>query len=54
VRNIVENYIYGKNCIYATGFNNITEYLVIITEIEGVKAKALLDLRYIRNYINPK
>jgi hypothetical protein len=50
----VKNYIYGKNCAYAAGSNNITGYLIIITEIEEVKAKALLDSEYIENYINLK
>jgi hypothetical protein len=50
----VKNYTYGENCAYAVGSNNITEYLVITTEVERVKAKALLDLGCMGNYINLK
>jgi hypothetical protein len=54
LRNVVKNYICGKSCAYAAGSNNITGYLVVITEVERVKTKALLDSEYIKNYINLK
>jgi hypothetical protein len=54
VRNIIKDYTYGKNCAYAAGSNNIIEHLMVIIKVEKIKAKALLDLRYIKNYINPK
>jgi hypothetical protein len=50
----VKDYTYGENCIYAAGSNNIIGYLIIIIEVEEVKAKALLDLGCMRNYINLK
>jgi hypothetical protein len=50
----VKDYICGENCAHAAESSNITGYLVIITEIEGVKVRALLDLKYIENYINLK
>jgi hypothetical protein len=54
LRDVVKNYICGKNCAHAIGSNNITEHLMVITEVEEVKVKALLDLECMRNYINPK
>jgi hypothetical protein len=54
VRNVIKNYTYGENCAHAAGSNNITGYLIIITEIEEVKAKVFLDLGCMRNYINLK
>jgi hypothetical protein len=54
IRNVIKNYIYGENCAHAVGSNNTIGYLVVIIKVEGVKVKALLDLEYIRNYINLK
>jgi hypothetical protein len=45
---------YSENCAHAAGSNNTIGYLVIIIEVEEVKAKALLDSGYIGNYINLK
>jgi hypothetical protein len=54
IKDVVKNYTCGEDCTYAAGSNNITGYLVVITEIEGIKTKTFLNSEYIRNYVNLK
>jgi hypothetical protein len=54
LRNVVKNHTYGKNYAHATGSNNTIGHLIVITEVERIKVKALLDLGCIENYINLK